>query len=49
MDFKNVEVGLSYQTGFVVNDGLIPRLLEDDDVSVSDELNHGRLIGRIRL
>lgn len=48
-DFKNTESGLAYQTGFAVNSGLIPQLLDKGDVFVSDELNHGSIIDGIRL
>lgn len=48
-DFKGTEAGISYQTGFAVNSGLIPQLLDDGDVFVSDELNHGSIIDGIRL
>jgi len=48
-DFKDAEAGLSYQTGFAVNAGLLPQLLEDGDVFVSDALNHGSIIDGIRL
>jgi len=48
-EFKGTEAGLSYQTGFAVNAGLLPQLLEDGDVYVSDELNHGSIIDGIRL
>ncbi|RQG94163.1 aminotransferase class I/II-fold pyridoxal phosphate-dependent enzyme [Natrarchaeobius chitinivorans] len=47
--FKGTEAGLSYQTGFAVNAGLLPQLLEAGDVYVSDELNHGSIIDGIRL
>lgn len=48
-DFKETEAGLSYQTGFAVNAGLIPQLLEEGDVYISDELNHGSIIDGMRL
>ena len=48
-EFKGTEAGLSYQTGFAVNAGLLPQLLDEDDVYVSDELNHGSIIDGIRL
>ncbi|SNR71739.1 aminotransferase class I/II-fold pyridoxal phosphate-dependent enzyme [Halorubrum vacuolatum] len=48
-DFKGTEAGLSYQTGFAVNAGLLPQLLEGGDVFVSDALNHGSIIDGIRL
>jgi glycine C-acetyltransferase len=48
-DFKGTEAGISYQTGFAVNAGLLPQLLDEGDVYVSDELNHGSIIDGIRL
>jgi len=48
-EFKGTEAGLSFQTGFAVNSGLLPQLLEDGDVYVSDERNHGSIIDGIRL
>jgi glycine C-acetyltransferase len=48
-DFKGTETGLSYQTGFAVNAGLLPQVLEDGDLFISDELNHGSIIDGIRL
>lgn len=48
-EFKGTEAGLSYQTGFAVNAGLIPQLLEDGDAYLSDELNHGSIIDGMRL
>ena len=48
-EFKGTEGGLSYQTGFSVNAGLLPQLLEEGDVYVSDEYNHGSIIDGIRL
>jgi len=47
--FKGTEAGVSYQTGFAVNAGLLPQILEEGDVYVSDELNHGSIIDGIRL
>ncbi len=48
-EFKGTEAGLSYQTGFAVNAGLLPQLLEEGDVYVTDELNHGSIIDGVRL
>lgn len=48
-EFKGTEAGISYQTGFAVNAGLLPQLLDEGDVYVSDELNHGSIIDGIRL
>lgn len=48
-EFKETEAGLAFQTGYAVNAGVIPQLLEDGDIFVSDELNHGSIIDGMRL
>lgn len=48
-EFKDTEAGVSYQTGFAVNAGLLPQLLEEGDAFISDEYNHGSIIDGIRL
>ncbi|MEF8772644.1 aminotransferase class I/II-fold pyridoxal phosphate-dependent enzyme [Halodesulfurarchaeum sp.] len=48
-DFKDTEAGVSFQTGFSVNAGVLPQLLEDGDVYLSDKLNHGSIIDGVRL
>lgn len=48
-EFKETEAGMTYQTGFAVNSGLVPQLMEKDDVLISDELNHGSIIDGVRL
>jgi glycine C-acetyltransferase len=47
--FKGAEASLSFQTGYMVNEGLIPQLADKGDLFVSDELNHGSIIDGIRL
>ena len=47
--FKNAEASLTYPTGYMVNEGLIPQLVNEEDVIISDELNHGSIIDGIRL
>ncbi len=47
--FKHTEAALIYQTGFAANAGLIPQLVGEDDVAISDELNHGSIIDGVRL
>ncbi|MCL4325221.1 MAG: aminotransferase class I/II-fold pyridoxal phosphate-dependent enzyme [Candidatus Thermoplasmatota archaeon] len=47
--FKGREDALYYQTGFAVNSGLIPQLVDQGDIVISDELNHGSIIDGIRL
>jgi glycine C-acetyltransferase len=47
--FKRAEASLVYQTGFAANSGLIPQLVGEGDVVISDELNHGSIIDGVRL
>jgi glycine C-acetyltransferase len=47
--FKGADASLVYQTGFAANSGLIPQLVGEGDVVVSDELNHGSIIDGVRL
>jgi len=47
--FKRTESALIYQTGFAANAGLIPQLVGEDDIIISDELNHGSIIDGVRL
>jgi glycine C-acetyltransferase len=47
--FKGTDAGISYQTGYAVNAGLLPQILEEGDIYISDELNHGSIIDGIRL
>jgi glycine C-acetyltransferase len=47
--FKRTETALLYQTGFAANAGLIPQLVGEGDIVISDELNHGSIIDGVRL
>jgi glycine C-acetyltransferase len=47
--FKGTEASLTYPTGFQTNSGLIPQLVGEGDLIISDELNHGSIIDGIRL
>jgi glycine C-acetyltransferase len=47
--FKHAEASLIYQTGFATNAGLIPQLVGEGDLVISDELNHGSIIDGVRL
>src|SRR5512136_877407 len=47
--FKRTESALIYQTGFAANSGLIPQLVGDGDIVISDKLNHGSIIDGVRL
>ncbi len=48
-EFKDTEAGMTYQTGFAVNSGLVPQLVGKGDVLISDELNHGSIIDGIMI
>jgi glycine C-acetyltransferase len=47
--FKNSDASLTYPTGFQANSGLIPQLVGELDLIISDELNHGSIIDGVRL
>ncbi len=47
--FKRAPASLTYQTGFMANEGLVPQLCGKGDLLVSDELNHGSIIDGVRL
>ncbi|MEM3622889.1 MAG: aminotransferase class I/II-fold pyridoxal phosphate-dependent enzyme [Candidatus Bathyarchaeia archaeon] len=47
--FKNAPASLTFQTGFMANEGVIPQLADKGDLFVSDELNHGSIIDGVRL
>ncbi|WP_371804500.1 aminotransferase class I/II-fold pyridoxal phosphate-dependent enzyme [Candidatus Lokiarchaeum ossiferum] len=47
--FKGVEASLLCQTGFAVNQGVIPQLVGKEDYVISDALNHGSIIDGVRL
>jgi len=47
--FKKSEASLTYPTGFMVNSGLIPQLVGEGDLIISDQLNHGSIIDGVRL
>jgi glycine C-acetyltransferase len=47
--FKGADASLVFQTGFAANAGLIPALVGEGDLIVSDELNHGSIIDGVRL
>ncbi|MFW9915536.1 MAG: aminotransferase class I/II-fold pyridoxal phosphate-dependent enzyme [Candidatus Thorarchaeota archaeon] len=55
-EFKKTESSLVYQTGFAANAGLIPQLAPGNrkdpaqqDLIISDQLNHGSIIDGVRL
>lgn len=47
--FKHVEAVLVFSSGFTANSGCIPAVLTDQDVVISDELNHASIIDGVRL
>jgi glycine C-acetyltransferase len=48
-DFKHTEASLTFQSGFTANTGVLQSLLKEDDVIISDQLNHASIIDGIRL
>ena len=48
-EFKKTEAGLFFPTGFAANAGAIPALVEQGDLILSDQLNHGSIIDGVRL
>ncbi|MBI1756402.1 MAG: glycine C-acetyltransferase [Fimbriimonas ginsengisoli] len=47
--FKSVEAVLVFTSGFTANSGCIPAVVTEDDVIISDELNHASIIDGVRL
>ncbi|WP_124727492.1 glycine C-acetyltransferase [Staphylospora marina] len=47
--FKHTEAALVFQSGFTSNVGVVASILTDEDVVISDELNHASIIDGIRL
>ncbi|HEV2519573.1 MAG TPA: aminotransferase class I/II-fold pyridoxal phosphate-dependent enzyme [Thermoplasmata archaeon] len=47
--FKGAAASLTYSSGFATNAGLIPQLVGEGDLVISDELNHGSIIDGVRL
>ncbi|UOR12650.1 glycine C-acetyltransferase [Halobacillus amylolyticus] len=48
-EFKHTEAALVFQSGFTTNQGVLSSILSDQDVVISDELNHASIIDGIRL
>ncbi|MFH0848189.1 MAG: glycine C-acetyltransferase [archaeon] len=48
-EYKHAEASLVYSAGFTANIGLIPQLVDEGDLVISDELNHGSIIDGVRL
>ncbi len=47
--FKGTEAALTFQSGFTANTGVIPTITGEDDLIVSDALNHASIIDGMRL
>ena len=47
--FKEVESSLSFQSGFIANQAVIPVVVRKGDAILTDELNHASIIDGIRL
>ncbi len=48
-DFKGTAATLTFQSGFSANTGVIPAITGEQDLIVSDELNHASIIDGMRL
>jgi glycine C-acetyltransferase len=48
-EFKQVPAVLTFQSGFTANTGLIPTIAGEQDLIVSDSLNHASIIDGVRL
>lgn len=48
-EFKHTEAVLTFQSGFTANTGVIPVVTGEQDLIVSDELNHASIIDGMRL
>src|SRR2546426_9617151 len=46
--FKHSEASITFQSGFATNAGTIPALVDEHDLIISDELNHGSIIDGCR-
>ncbi|MEO7021534.1 MAG: glycine C-acetyltransferase [Ktedonobacteraceae bacterium] len=47
--FKHTEASLTMQSGYATNLGVISALMQENDLIISDELNHASIIDGIRL
>jgi glycine C-acetyltransferase len=47
--FKHTEASLTFQSGYATNLGVIAAIMQEDDMIISDELNHASIIDGIRL
>lgn len=47
--FKHASSSITFQSGFAANAGVIPALVNEHDLIISDELNHGSIVDGCRL
>ena len=48
-DFRNAESSICFQSGYATNAGTIQALVDEHDLIISDELNHGSIIDGCRM
>ena len=48
-EFKHTQATLTFQSGFTANTGIIPVVATEQDLIVSDELNHASIVDGMRL
>src|SRR5207253_3330406 len=48
-EYKKTDASITFQSGYATNLGTIMALVGDDDLIISDELNHGSIIDGCRL
>ncbi|HZY93389.1 MAG TPA: glycine C-acetyltransferase [Candidatus Bathyarchaeia archaeon] len=48
-EFRGTEASIAFQSGYATNLGVISALVDERDVIISDELNHGSIIDGCRL
>lgn len=47
--FKHTEAAIVFQSGFTCNSGVVPTIVGEGDIIISDELNHASIIDGARL
>src|SRR5436189_5569993 len=48
-DYRRAEASITFQSGYATNAGTILSLVDERDLLISDELNHGSIIDGCRL